>query len=157
MIRKLQFSDLQYIFVWRNNISVRKNMFSSDLITWKQHINWFKKNINDSNKILLLYHENSLPIGYICLTRLFNGNVAEWGFYVNPDAPKGSGTKACEEVISYLGNYDIIKITAQVLSFNERSIALHNRLGFKLEGLLEQQYFDGIENHDILCFGKFIK
>jgi RimJ/RimL family protein N-acetyltransferase len=45
------------------------------------------------------------------------------------------------------------KICGQALDFNERSIRFHERLGFKQEGVLQDQHYDGQNYHAVVCFG----
>jgi UDP-4-amino-4,6-dideoxy-N-acetyl-beta-L-altrosamine N-acetyltransferase len=45
------------------------------------------------------------------------------------------------------------KLCGQALAFNERSIRFHQNLGFRREGVLRQQHFDGEQYHDVVCFG----
>lgn len=45
------------------------------------------------------------------------------------------------------------KCTAEIYSFNEASIALHERLGFTLEGRLRRMVFSGGAFHDALFYG----
>jgi RimJ/RimL family protein N-acetyltransferase len=45
------------------------------------------------------------------------------------------------------------KLSGETLGHNERSIRLHRFLGFKEEGVLREQHFDGTAYRDIICFG----
>jgi UDP-4-amino-4,6-dideoxy-N-acetyl-beta-L-altrosamine N-acetyltransferase len=45
------------------------------------------------------------------------------------------------------------KLCAVVMGNNTRSIRLHKKLGFQLEGRLRQQHFDGTSYIDTLHFG----
>lgn len=155
-IRRLQYDDLEDILQWRNSESVRKSMFDTGVISWETHLAWFEKYRDSDEKILLVYEDDHELIGYISLTKLFSGKVAEWSFHVNPKAPRGSGKQTCQAAINYaFSNCGILKISAQVIASNEKSLALHRRLGFVEEGVLKRQYFDGNIYHDIVCFGKF--
>ncbi len=49
------------------------------------------------------------------------------------------------------------KVTVDVYSFNQPSIALHQRLGFAQEGRLRRLLFTGGEHHDILIFGQTVE
>lgn len=155
-IRRLEYDDLEAVLQWRNSELVRKNMFDTGVISWESHLAWFEKSRDSDEKILLVYEDDNELIGYVGLTRLFSGKVAEWSFHVNPKAPKGSGKQTCQAAIEYaFSNCDILKISAQVIAFNERSLILHRKLGFVEEGVLKKQYFDGSIYHDVVCFGKF--
>lgn len=45
------------------------------------------------------------------------------------------------------------KMNAHVYSFNEASLALHEKLGFTREGTLRRMVYTGGQHHDIVAFG----
>jgi RimJ/RimL family protein N-acetyltransferase len=49
------------------------------------------------------------------------------------------------------------KVTVMIYSFNERSIRLHERLGFKLEGRLRRMVYTNGKFYDELFYGMFIE
>ncbi|HEX5943871.1 MAG TPA: GNAT family protein, partial [Anaerolineales bacterium] len=49
------------------------------------------------------------------------------------------------------------KVTIMIYSFNERSIRLHEKLGFKLEGRLRRMVYTNGTFYDELFFGMIIE
>ncbi len=93
-------------------------------------------------------------MGFMSLKQIGENGVADWGFYASPDAPKGAGRTLCSSALSYaFDEIGLHKICGQALGPNERSIKLHLTLGFKHEGTLRDQHFDGSDYCDVLCFG----
>jgi UDP-4-amino-4,6-dideoxy-N-acetyl-beta-L-altrosamine N-acetyltransferase len=45
------------------------------------------------------------------------------------------------------------KVFGQTIGGNIRGIRFHRRMGFREEGVLREQHFDGEQYHDIVCFG----
>jgi RimJ/RimL family protein N-acetyltransferase len=80
--------------------------------------------------------------------------VADWGFYIAPDAPKGSGRQLAYSALEYAFlKLNLHKVCGEALSFNDRSIKFHLALGFEQEGILREQYFDNENFHSVICFG----
>ncbi len=146
--------DLHRVLVWRNHPDVRRYMYTNHEITMEEHQRWFESAAQDKDKYLLIYESNTIPLGFIQFAKLSGSAVAEWGFYAAPEAPKGSGWYLGRKALHYaFSHLNLHKVCGQALAFNDRSISFHLTLGFKQEGLLREQHFDGRQYHDILCFG----
>ena len=85
---------------------------------------------------------------------LRNGTFS-YGLAILPDHQrKGYATEAISLVLRYyFAERRYQKANADVYSFNQPSIALHERLGFTLEGRLRRMVYSGGEYHDRLMFG----
>jgi RimJ/RimL family protein N-acetyltransferase len=67
---------------------------------------------------------------------------------------KGYGVEAGRLMINYgFQQLNLHRISSAAVAFNERSIKLHRKLGFKEEGRLRQAMFKNGEYHDRLEFG----
>lgn len=67
---------------------------------------------------------------------------------------KGYGAEAARLLIDYgFQQLNLHRISSTALAFNERSITLHKKLGFREEGRLRQTMFKNGEYHDLLQFG----
>lgn len=152
-IRPMTEEDLEPVLAWRNHPDVRKFMFSRHEIALDEHRQWFEKTRHNPERQLLIFEEEKRPKGFINLA-VATGGIAEWGFYADPDAPKGTGRNLGRYLLSYVfSSLRICKLVGQVLSYNERSRQFHLRLGFAQEGILRQQHFDGEQYHDIYSYG----
>lgn len=152
-IRPMVEADLESVLAWRNHPSVRIWMYTQHAISPQEHRTWFSKASADSSRILLVYLNHEIPSGFVNLKTSY-GNNAEWGFYTNPNAPKGTGKGMGIATLRYaFENCGMHKIHGQVLAYNERSIHYHLSLGFQREGILRGQHFDGTNYHDVHCFG----
>lgn len=146
--------DLERVWRWRNHPDVRRFMFTTHEISWDEHLAWFERVQASQTVKLFIYELNEEPVGFASLTAVRHPSIADWGFYLDPDAPRGSGRGLGEAVIRH-GFLDLCmhKLCGQALAFNDRSIAFHRSLGFDEEGCLRDQHFDGHRYHDVLCFG----
>ena len=80
--------------------------------------------------------------------------IADWGFYVDPDGPKGQGMALGRSVLSFgFVELQLHRVTGQVLDSNIRSIKFHNRLGFTAEGKLRSHHPTEIGYQDVHLFG----
>jgi len=155
-LRPLAEPDLPLVRAWRNHPSVRQHMFSTHAIAEAEHQQWFARQQADPTRRLWLFLRGGQPMGFVHLSGVAPGGVAEWGFYAAPGAPKGTGRALGQAALARaFGTEHLHKVCGQVLATNAASLAFHRRLGFTEEGVLRQQHrsADGAHYHDIHCFG----
>lgn len=153
-IRSMSDQDLNMVLAWRNHSSVRKNMYTTNKISKKDHQKWFLNTSAQTDKHLLIFENQDIPVGFVQLHEINAGGIADWGFYTAPDAPRGTGTALGKAALAYaFQNLSLHKIAGQVLGFNKKSIGFHFKLGFMHEGTLVDHHFDGEKYHDVWHFG----
>ncbi len=151
-LRLMVADDLAVVLSWRNHIDIRRFMYTTDLIDWDDHCRWFSKASLDTDRHLLIYEAHGQAQGFVNLS--WKNNVADWGFYVAPDAPKGCGRELGRLALTHAFNeINLHKVCGQALMFNLPSIKFHTHLGFQQEGVLREQHFDGEVFHSVVCFG----
>lgn len=153
-IRPMIERDLDQVLAWRNHPDIRRLMLTQHEINPKEHHDWFERVSKDPLAKLLIIEEKQISLGFVSLTGLEVGGIAEWGFYKAPDAPKGAGRKVGIAALNYVfRDLKVHKVCGQALAFNEMSIRYHRSLGFKQEGVLRDQYKIGGVYHNLFCFG----
>lgn len=153
-IRPMNHADLALVLAWRNHPEVRRYMYTQHEITLAEHQSWFERSLPDPKKHLLVFEANHQPVGFVNFNETGSGGIADWGFYAAPDAPKGSGRQLGRAALSHaFTQLKLHKVNGQALAYNERSIQLHQTLGFQQEGILRDQHFDGERYHHVICFG----
>ncbi|WP_299364893.1 UDP-4-amino-4,6-dideoxy-N-acetyl-beta-L-altrosamine N-acetyltransferase [uncultured Paracoccus sp.] len=153
-IRPLTEDELPLILTWRNDPAVRSVMFTSHEINLDEHRHWFARASQDPFRRLLLVEDADAPIGYVQLTNVKEGGISDWGFYVAPTAPRGTGRRLGQAALHHaFGTLGLHKLCGQALSTNTPSIRLHEALGFVQEGLLRHQHRSRNEYLDVICFG----
>ena len=153
-IRPMVHADLERVLAWRNHPDVRRYMYTQHEITLDEHQRWFERTSPDPKKHLLIFEANNQPLGFVNFNETENGGIADWGFYVAPDAPKGSGRQLGRAALSHAFlQHKFHKVCGQALAYNERSVHFHRSLGFEQEGILRDQHFDGERYHNVVCFG----
>lgn len=153
-LRPMTEADLEQVLDWRNHSEVRRYMYTTHEIELNEHHKWFAGASTNSSIDLMIYECEGQARGFLNITRTRCPEVADWGFYLAPNAPKGTGRSLGNTALIYaFGQLGFHKVCGQALGFNERSIAFHKALGFTEEGRLRDQHFDGNEFHDVVCFG----
>jgi UDP-4-amino-4,6-dideoxy-N-acetyl-beta-L-altrosamine N-acetyltransferase len=153
-LRPMTEADLVPVLQWRNDPGVRDYMYTSHIIGLNEHRNWFFAASKNPAINLLIYEYYGQACGFVNITRTRCSVVADWGFYLSPDAKKGAGRSLGEAALTYAFEVlELHKLSGEALGFNKRSIAFHRALGFIEEGRLRDQYFDGAMYQDVVCFG----
>lgn len=131
--------DMDDVLRWRNQPDVRRSMHTQHKITPEEHEQWFSMASADPNRHLLIIEDNCGPLGFVQFTRQ-DGGGARWGFYLAPDAPRGSGSTlgavALDHAFRRLG---FNKVIGEVIESNVKSMALHEKLGFRPVGTLRRR------------------
>ena len=153
-IRMMTHDDLDLVRCWRNHESVRSYMYTNQIINKKEHLIWFEKTSANQFNHLLIFEYNQIPLGFVNFSNVRRSAVAEWGFYTSPDAPRGAGRRLSRAALRYaFEQLKLHKVSGQALANNEASIKFHLNAGFKQEGILRDQHFNGSCYQDVLCFG----
>ena len=153
-LRPMIESDLEQVLKWRNHPDVRSYMYSTHEIRMDEHRAWYAHASKNPAIDLLIYEQNGQAYGFANITLTRCPEVADWGFYIAPGAPKGCGRELGARTLNYaFVKLSLHKICGQALGFNERSISFHKRLGFVEEGRLRDQHFHGDQFQDVVCFG----
>jgi UDP-4-amino-4,6-dideoxy-N-acetyl-beta-L-altrosamine N-acetyltransferase len=153
-LRPMIEDDLESVLSWRNHPDIRDYMYATHEITSKEHRKWFKGATQNSAIRLLIFEQDNIARGFLNLTIGRCPSVADWGFYVAPDSPKGTGRALGGCALCYVfQKLQLHKLCGEALSFNKRSIIFHEALGFRREGLLRDQHCAKGIFHDVVRFG----
>lgn len=153
-IRSVTQQDLPIILSWRNHPDIRRFMFTRHEISATEHSEWFSSVINDKSRSLLLIEDSKHPFGYVQFSNIVENGTADWGFFVKPGAPKGSGLILGKLALRFAFNtLKVHKVCGKAIALNTSSINFHLKLGFIQEGTLREQILIDDTYQDIHCFG----
>lgn len=153
-LRHMQSDDLDMVRQWRNHPEVRRHMYTQHEISEEEHRQWFSRTRQTTGTHLLIFEHAGKACGFINVTQIRQGPIADWSFHLSPCAQKGTGFQlGCTVLDHVFQHLQLHKLCGEALDFNERSIRLHYRLGFHREGQLRDQHFDGSQYHDVHRFG----
>lgn len=146
-IRAMTPSDLETVLTWRNHPDTRQHMRTRHAIDRHEHESWFVRSSQDPAQRLLIVEENGIPFGFVRLSNVAQGSSAEWGFYVAPGMPTGSGKKLGKAALDFaFDSLAISQMMGTVFPENTRSIQFHKSLGFA------QQHHHESNAEGTLCF-----
>ncbi|GAB1261941.1 UDP-4-amino-4,6-dideoxy-N-acetyl-beta-L-altrosami ne N-acetyltransferase [Aurantivibrio plasticivorans] len=153
-LKAMSEEHLGLVLSWRNHKEVRKYMYTQREILSHEHALWFEMASKDPLRNLLIFEIENTPLGFVSFTQKECRTIADWGFYLAPDVPKGTGSELGIAALNFsFHELGLHKLCGQVLGYNNRSIRFHLKLGFIKEGVLRQQHYDNLNYHDIHCFG----
>ncbi|WP_286714662.1 UDP-4-amino-4,6-dideoxy-N-acetyl-beta-L-altrosamine N-acetyltransferase [Marinobacter sp. tcs-11] len=141
-IRLIQDSELELMLAWRNEPSVRENMYTTHEISLGEHQAWWAKVKESDVHKYFIYEQDKQALGVVGFTGIdqANGN-SSWAFYASPSAPRGTGSRMELLALNYaFDELKLHKLCCEVLAFNTPVIKLHEKFGFKVEGILRDQY-----------------
>ncbi len=138
-LRPMEEADLERVLAWRNHPQVRRWMYTTHEIGPEEHRRWFEASAGDPQRHLLVYELDGQACGFVNVTvdvaTGVAGASATWGFYLAPDAPRGSGRGLGEAAIDHaFGTMALEELRGEALASNANSIAFHRRLGFEASG-----------------------
>ena len=79
-----------------------------------------------------------------------------WAYYLGEVSARGVGLAKALELNIYAYVFEQLglnKLCCEVLAFNDRVVALHEKFGSKVEGVLRQHVCKHGEYHDVVCMG----
>lgn len=153
-LRPLTEDDLGLVLAWRNHPEIRRHMYHQHEIGAEEHRRWFAHCQAQSGRHLLLFEEDGQPLGFVNLAPSRFAGCVDWGFYAAPMAPRGTGRRLGAAAMDFaFGQLGLHKVCGEALAGNERSLRLHEALGFRQEGVLREQFFDGTHYHSVVCLG----
>ncbi len=139
---------------WRNQDFIREIMFNQEIISEEEHNKWILSLKDNPKKHVKIFFFNEIPLGVVTFTKI-SDSIFEWGFYIGEkDAPRGMGSVLGISALDfYFAKLNSHKLCAEVLNYNEKSLAFHKKIGFTLEGILRKQYKQKNNFYDVHVFG----
>lgn len=157
-LRPLHDTDLDSVRQWRNHPEVRRYMYTKHKIGAEEHRTWYERVRNDGSRYLLIFEPQGMPTGFVSFQVVDSKALrADWGFYLAPDAPSGSGQALGHTALKYAFEHlGLHKVCGEALCFNAKSIRFHERLGFTHEATFRDHHFDGDAYYDVIGFGLLV-
>ena len=141
-LRLLNDFDLNQIRSWRNHENIRKYMYTRHVISENEHKAWWKKSQESSAQTNLIYEYQGKSQGFVSFSLIDKTNEkCAWAFYASPDSKIGTGFKIEFLAIDYaFCKLKVNKLYCEVLEFNKTVIKLHQKFGFKIDGVLRRHH-----------------
>jgi len=91
-LRNASYSDMDLLYEWANDPNTRLNSFSSEIIPYDVHREWFKNKLESDSTRILIYHHGNENIGQVRIET--KGTTAKLSVSISPShRKKGYGYK----------------------------------------------------------------
>ncbi|GEM_PF-5533523 len=160
----LEENHLKLIQEWQNNYDITKYTTVNSFLpkSYNEEKKWFERKNNDplSKVFIIEVIAYSELVGFVSYSNLDYRNQKAYLSIVigNKDFHgKGIASQALQS-IEYLMKceFNIRKLTVQVLAYNTPSLILFQRNGYIVEGILKEEVYRDGKFHDIHLLSKFI-
>lgn len=153
---KLDEEEIEIIRSIRNEIGVRKNMYSHDEISRSEHLEWVAQvcRSNDTHFYAVLIDGKVAGGASISAIDVVHKR-ASWAFYLSSSYQgRGIGSVLEQQFVDFLfDNFDIEKLNCEVIEFNGSVIKLHKRFGFIQEGVRRNHVLREGRSYDAVLLG----
>lgn len=130
-LRSVQPEDIDLLFKWANDETVRANGFHMDQIPYEEHRRWFEKMLSDDHQIQYILMSGDDAVGQVRLS--IEAHSAEVHYSIaQEERNKGYGKIAIQLIQNEIYNKypNVQKVTAKVKPTNTASIRCFERNGF---------------------------
>lgn len=154
-LRTIMSDDLTLMLSWRNVPAVRVNMYTSHEISLEEHLGWWERIRSQTDQKYFMYEYQNSPLGIVSFNGISSINQnSYWAFYASPEAPKGTGSRMEYLALEHAFNEICLhKLSCEVIAFNTSVIKLHEKFGFKIEGILRDQHKANANFFDVYRLG----
>ena len=142
VLKNVTEEDIEVIRTWRNSPQVAQYMYTDNEISSDQQKQWFLNIQFDTTSKYWIIEYDGKKIGLASLTGISNIlGSCYWAFYLGSDIPRGGGvgSKIEYNVLEYVFNdLNLNKLRCEVMIFNDKVIAMHEKFGFRREAYYRQ-------------------
>ena len=134
-LRLLTPHDESMVLEWRNSAAVAPFMLRDTLISQEEHHRWFGQTLHDTEvAVFRIMEHEGVACGLASLTRIdTEGLSAEWGGYLAPEIPRGSGLGKALMYLSVsvaFNEFKLKRVEVEVIVGNYAAIGLYESIGF---------------------------
>ena len=143
---------LKLVLEWRNRPEVRQHMFTQHVISWEEHMRWFKSLEGNPRMLYFVVYADNEPLGVVSFTEINRRDKnAFWGFYSGDMSRRGIGTQMEYLALEYAFEVlELEKLCGEILVTNKKVLDFHRKTSaMRVEGLLKKQFFNGESYVDV--------
>jgi UDP-2,4-diacetamido-2,4,6-trideoxy-beta-L-altropyranose hydrolase len=139
-LREAVAADARPMFEWRNHESVRRMSRRHEPVTWPEHEAWLRAVSADANRALLIGEHDGEPVGVVRFD--IGADAAEVSIYRVPaSAGRGLAARLLRAAERWLAAHrpGVTRLTAEVLSENQRSHRLFQSAGYQARSAMYEK------------------
>jgi len=143
-LKPISLNDTEFLLGLRNDLEIANQFFSDAPLYDFQHNSWLKTRNSNDLDFIIIENQTQKRAGRIYITQIdYRHQKGEYGIVLHPEfRGKNIAFKASLLLIDYVfRNLPINKIYLEVFESNLKAIKLYEKIGFKKEGLLKEEYF----------------
>ncbi len=154
-LRDVVQEDCDQILAWRNSPEVARHMYGDHKIREEEHRAWFAGLAGDRSRKVWIIEHDGRGIGVASVYGIdLRNQRATWAFYLGDTEARnlGAGYIAEVAVLSYV--FDVVKLhklCCEVLAENEPVWRMHEKVGFRREGVFASHIFKDGRFHDVVA------
>ena len=156
-LRPARLSDAARIAAWKRDPVVQRMALGPDVDpSLAEQERQLARAVGSDRELylILVLAEPDRPLGYVRLDWMDGGHRVGWlRFALGEQRGKGHAAAALAPLLDRLFREGMHRADAEVYAFNEASLRLLRRLGFRQEGVRRQAHFTGEGYADVVVLG----
>ncbi len=155
-LREIRDDDIERVREWRMLPEITRHMYTDPQITAEAQRAWFERlKVSPTDRVWIIeLAESELPVGVLSLSDIDTVNRrACWAYYIARPEARGKGLAKTLELNIYRFVFEemgLNRLWCEVLTSNDRVVALHEKFGSKVEGILREHVIKNGEKLDIV-------
>lgn len=148
--------DIDYLMKLFKNPDIMDYWFSEPYMNKEKFADSFEERQKMDSVRQFIAYADDFKIGYTNLHLInLRHRTAVLAIMLDPDNQgKGYAEKVMREIVDYgFNQLNLNKIILDVVAYNEKAVHIYEKVGFKVEGKKEQQYFIQGKYHTSLAMG----
>lgn len=120
----------------RNELSVRKCMYTDHEIYLDEHLDWIEGLRSDYKQIVFVVFVDSVVSGVVSVNEIDSRHKkSDWAFYLSENVRGGLGAALEFSLLDFVFNHiKLEKLNCEVIETNENVVKMHKKFGFIQEG-----------------------
>lgn len=120
----------------RNQLGIRKSMYTEHEIGLEEHLTWLEKLKNDDRQIVFIVLVEDAVSGVVSVNTIDElHKKSDWAFYLDENVRGGLGAALECTLLDYVFNELMLeKLNCEVIETNQAVVKMHKKFGFVEEG-----------------------
>lgn len=158
IMRNIEIKDAEFLMELNNDMEIAHFVVGSPrIVNFQEQMQWMDNLKSEKNCKRFIIEYNCLPVGTVIISNIDTVNLtANIGIKIcKPAQGKGVGKKSINMIVKYcFENLNLECLSANILPYNEASLALFRSCGFVEEGILRSRVIKGNKRFDLISVSR---